>query len=127
MSAEQSEHAPLASDWPSDWMRAALGLLVLRSLEQRPSYGYAIIADLEAHGLGTIKGDTLYPLLSRLEVAGFVAVEWRPGQAGPGRKFFSLTELGRSELEGARSRWRRFAATANDYLDDAHTGRTGLS
>lgn len=97
-------------------MRAVLGALTLRSLEHGPSYGYAIIADLEANGMGTVKGGTLYPLLTRFESAGFVAVEWRPGEAGPGRKYFSLTELGRSELERARAEWSRFATTSTEYL-----------
>ena len=111
-------------EWPSDWMRAILGALTLRALEQGPSYGYAIIADLEAHGMGVVKGGTLYPLLTRYESAGLVAVEWRPGEAGPGRKYFSLTERGRSELERMRDEWARFSANSNDFLRDARTEGT---
>jgi len=105
-------------------MRAVLGVLTLRALEQGPSYGYAIITDLEASGMGTVKGGTLYPLLSRFESAGFVAVEWRPGEAGPGRKYFSLTELGRRELERMRDEWARFTTTSNDYLTRVRAART---
>lgn len=114
-----------AREWPSDWMRAILGPLALRALEHGPSYGYAIIADLETNGLGTVKGGTLYPLLSRHESAGFVAVEWRPGEAGPGRKYFSLTDLGRCELERMRDEWTRFTANSNDYLTNDRAVRRG--
>lgn len=124
MRSERPEEVRLSSEWPSDWMRAALGTFALRALEQGASYGYAIIADLEANGLGTVKGGTLYPLLSRYESAGFVSVEWRPGDAGPGRKYFSLTDQGRSELERTRSEWLRFTANGNDYLNSARTVRT---
>ncbi|SEO14077.1 PadR family transcriptional regulator [Cryobacterium luteum] len=124
MKSEHPEEVQLTSEWPSDWMRAVLGMFALRALEQGASYGYAIIADFEANGLGTVKGGTLYPLLSRYESAGFVSVEWRPGDAGPGRKYFSLTDRGRSELERTRSEWLRFTANGNDYLDTARTGRT---
>lgn len=106
-------------------MRAILGPLALRALENGPSYGYAIIADLEANGLGTVKGGTLYPLLTRYESAGFVAVEWRPGEAGPGRKYFSLTDLGRRELERMRDEWTRFTANSNNYLTNDQIARTG--
>ena len=116
MHAEQPEREPQPGEWPSDWMRAALGVFVLRALEHGPSYGYAIIADLETHGLGTVKGGTLYPLLTRYESAGFVIVEWRPGAAGPGRKYFSLTDLGRGELQRVRGEWMRFTTHSNDYL-----------
>lgn len=121
MQEEQPGEVPLSGEWPSDWMRAALGMLSLRALEQGASYGYAIIADLEANGLGTVKGGTLYPLLTRHESAGFVTVEWRPGEAGPGRKYFSLTDLGRSELERVRAEWLLFAMNSNDYLNSART------
>lgn len=98
-------------------MRAILGALTLRALEDGPSYGYAIITDLENHGLGTVKGGTLYPLLTRYEAAGFVTVEWRPGEAGPGRKYFSLTDLGREELARVRAEWSVFSTTSVSYLN----------
>lgn len=113
-----------AEEWPSDWMRAVLGPLALRALEPGPSYGYAIIADLEAHGMGTVKGGTLYPLLTRFENAGLVAVEWRPGEGGPGRKYFSLTDAGRRELDRMRTEWTRFAAHSTDYLTLMRNART---
>lgn len=124
MKSEQAEGSPLSSEWPSDWMRAVLGAFVLRALEQGPSYGYSIIADLEANGLGAVKGGTLYPLLTRYESAGFVTVEWRPGEAGPGRKYISLTDLGRGELQRAREEWLRFTTNSNNYLNSARKVRT---
>jgi PadR family transcriptional regulator PadR len=108
--------APAGGEWPSDWLRATLGLFALRALEAGPSYGYAIIGDLEQHGLGMIKGGTLYPLLTRYEAAGLVVTEWRPGEAGPGRKYFALTEHGRTELERLRLEWARFTEISNNYL-----------
>jgi len=104
-------------DWPSDWMRATLGLLALRALTAGPSYGYAIIGDLERHGFGEIKGGTLYPLLSRFETAGLVSTEWRAGDGGPGRKFFALTDYGRAELARLSRDWRRFTDLSVHYLD----------
>ena len=83
-------------NWPSEWLRGVLGVCVLRILTDGSSYGYAIIQRLAEAGLGTVKGGTLYPLLGRLEEAGFLEVEWRPGEGGPGRKFYALTEQGRA-------------------------------
>lgn len=104
-------------------MRALLGLCTLRALESGPSYGYAIIAELERAGLGAVKGGTLYPLLTRYETAGWVETEWRAGTAGPGRKYFSLTSEGRAELESQRHGWQEFAAVTCRYLvpGPAHT------
>lgn len=105
-----------AAPWPSDWLRAALGLGVLRVLAEGPSYGYAITTTLAKAGLGQIKGGTLYPLLTRFEVAGWVSTEWRAGTQGPGRKYFSLTPTGHAELAGQLALWRRFSTTINDHL-----------
>ncbi|RGE21863.1 PadR family transcriptional regulator [Leucobacter sp. wl10] len=124
MQVKQEGGGEQSSEWPSDWMRAILGVLTLRALEPGPSYGYAIIADLESHGMGAVKGGTLYPLLTRYESAGLVAVEWRPGEAGPGRKYFSLTDLGRSELERVRAEWSRFTSTSTEYLSSTTPVRT---
>jgi PadR family transcriptional regulator PadR len=109
--------SPEGVEWPSDWLRATLGFLALRALAAGPSYGYAIIGDLEQHGLGTIKGGTLYPLLTRYETAGLVVTEWRAGDGGPGRKYFALTDHGRAELARLSAHWQRFAETSIRYLD----------
>ena len=119
--------APVGGEWPSDWLRATLGLFVLRALEAGPSYGYAIIGDLEQHGLGTIKGGTLYPLLTRYEAAGLVVTEWRPGEAGPGRKYFALTKHGRTDLERLRLEWARFAEISNTYLGSTQPRKENIA
>ncbi len=108
-------------DWPSDWLRATLGFLALRALSAGPSYGYAIISELERQGFGTIKGGTLYPLLTRYETAGLVTTEWKPGDGGPGRKYFALTDQGRAELSRLSADWLRFADTSTQYLDPERT------
>src|SRR5690606_22518540 len=94
--------------WPSDWTRAALALSVLRVLATGPTYGYAIAGALEEAGFGSVKGGTLYPLLGRLEAAGWVEVEWRAGEGGPGRKYFALTPAGTEELARQSQEWTAF-------------------
>jgi PadR family transcriptional regulator PadR len=108
--------------WPGEWLRGVLGLCVLRTLADGPSYGYAIGVRLSEVGLGTIKGGTLYPLLTRLENAGWVSVEWRPGEGGPGRKYYLLTEDGRRELEETSHRWHRFAQLTEAFVTGCDRG-----
>ncbi|MCH1882035.1 PadR family transcriptional regulator [Agrococcus sp. ARC_14] len=105
--------------WPSEWLRGALGVCVLRVLLDRPSYGYAITQRLAEAGLGEVKGGTLYPLLGRLEQAGDVEVEWRPGEGGPGRKYFALTEQGRAHAQSMAARWAAFSASTRALIDGA--------
>lgn len=102
--------------WPSEWLRGLLSLAVLRVLADGPTYGYAIAAALEDAGFGVIKGGTLYPLLSRLEVAEHVSAQWREGDGGPGRKYFEITSSGRALLAEQAQQWREFAAHTSEFI-----------
>jgi PadR family transcriptional regulator PadR len=93
-----------------------LELCVLRIINEGPTYGYAIASALEAAGLGAPKGGTLYPLLARLQRDDLVTVEWREGEGGPGRKFYELTQTGRTELIALTAEWSVFAARVSALL-----------
>lgn len=111
--------------WPSEWMRGVLGACVLRAMADGPVYGYLIAQRLAEGGFGSIKGGTLYPLLTRLEKAGWVTAEWRPGDGGPGRKYYLLTDEGRAELDSVAQRWARFADLTRDFMaEDEHCPTT---
>ncbi len=103
--------------WPSEWIRGALAVCILRVLACGPSYGYAISAALEEAGLGPVKGGTLYPLLTRFEEAGLVAIEWRAGDGGPGRKYYHLTDHGRAEQQRQCAAWSAFARLTDAFVD----------
>lgn len=81
---------------------------MLGVLADEPTYGYAIAARLEAAGLGVVKGGTLYPLLARLELERLVESSWSAGDGGPGRKYFTLTAHGRTELASRAHLWDQF-------------------
>ncbi len=99
-------------------MRGVLELCVLRVLADGPTYGYEISARLAAGGLGPVKGGTLYPLLKRFEQSGRVEIEWRPGEGGPGRKYYALTSQGHAALDDLTQRWRAFTLTTHQILDE---------
>lgn len=109
----------IPEEWPSEWVRGVLGVCVLRVLLDGPNYGYAITQRLAAASLGDVKGGTLYPLLGRLEEAGYVEVEWRAGEGGPGRKYFSLTDDGRTHVRSLASHWAAFTTTTRELTDGA--------
>ena len=104
------------------WVRACLQLCLLGVLEaEGPSYGYALLNRLSTAGLGNVKPATLYPALARLAEEGAVEVQWAAGEAGPGRKYYLITEEGRGRLEEQRTAWKDFSTTVT-----ALTGGKGL-
>src|SRR3954468_8490239 len=66
-------------------------LLALRE----PGYGYGLLKTLDAAGIAC-DGNTVYPLLRRLEDRGLLESEWNTSEARP-RKFYRTTSAG-SEL-----------------------------
>ena len=101
---------------PSEWLRGVLELCVLRVMADGPTYGYAIAADLANAGFGDIKGGTLYPLLARLEKNALVSAEWRTGEGGPGRKYFTLTAAGRAQVVEGLAQWQVFSTRVANHL-----------
>ncbi len=103
-------------NWPGEWMRGVLSLCVLAVVAEQETYGYAVAQRLQVAGLGSIKGGTLYPVLTRLEQEGLLASTWREGDGGPGRKFFAATPAGRLALAGRTDSWLTFTERAAGLL-----------
>lgn len=91
--------------WPSDWIRAALPLVVLSVLLRREAHGYVLLQSLRELGLGSLRGSTLYPLLARQEELGRVEHRWEPDSGGPPRKVFAITDIGRRDLATLSQDW----------------------
>jgi PadR family transcriptional regulator PadR len=91
--------------------RGSLELIVLHLLAPGEAYGYEIVSKLtsETNGALAVTDGTLYPVLYRLERAGFVAVRWETPERGVPRKYYTLTESGREELQRLTGEWTTFA------------------
>ena len=91
--------------------RGSLELIVLHLLSPGEAYGYEVAAKLaaETNGALEVTDGTLYPVLYRLERAGYVAVRWETPERGVPRKYYRLTDGGREELQRLREEWTTFA------------------
>ena len=91
--------------------RGSLELIVLHLLSPGEAYGYEIVSKLteQTNGSLEVTDGTLYPVLYRLERAGYVAVRWETPERGVPRKYYQLTDAGRDELAQLTSEWTTFA------------------
>lgn len=105
-------------DRRSQWLKGVLELCVLGTLRGEARYGYQIAQMLGDAGLGDIKGGTLYPVLGRLEAAGLVLTDWRPGESGPNRKYYLLTEQGAEVLDALRKQWQQFTLAVASLIEE---------
>jgi PadR family transcriptional regulator PadR len=98
--------------------RGSLELIVLHLLAPGEAYGYEIVTKVttQSNGALGVTDGTLYPVLYRLERAGFVAVRWETPERGVPRKYYQLTDAGRAELTRLRHEWNTFVAAMAQLL-----------
>jgi PadR family transcriptional regulator PadR len=98
--------------------RGALELIVLHLLSPGEAYGYEIVSKLTARTNGdlSVTDGTLYPVLYRLERAGFVAVRWETPERGVPRKYYRLTPAGREEVSRLTLEWTTFSKAMTRLL-----------
>jgi PadR family transcriptional regulator PadR len=83
-------------NWTVQARKGLIELCVLNALAERERYGYELVKTLvDIPGLGITEG-TLYPLLSRLRLQGLVETRLEESPEGPARKYYTLSEEGRS-------------------------------
>jgi PadR family transcriptional regulator PadR len=81
--------------------------MILSILVQGEDYGYQIIQRVKDISGGTLEwsDNMLYPVLHRLENDGLIVSRWKVSDGGRLRKYYRLTDKGRSELEVERGQW----------------------
>jgi PadR family transcriptional regulator PadR len=109
----------LSSD--AELLQGTLDMLILRIAALRPIHGYAIlqrIQQLSREAL-QIRQGSLYPALYRLEERGWLKSDWQAAESGRNAKFYSLTRLGRRQLEAEKASWNRLCQAISLVLETA--------
>ena len=102
----------------NDILQGTLALLVLKTLASNPKmHGYAITTHIQrvSDDLLRVEEGSLYPALHRMEQQGWIQAEWKQTENNRRAKFYSLTRLGRRQLETEAANWQRLSA-AISYL-----------
>ena len=99
----------------AQFKKGILKLCVLALLERRDWYGYEI-SDYLARNIDIPDG-TVYPLLRKLEADGLLSTYLQEESGGPPRKYYSLTELGKENLNAGREAYLQFSRVVTDMLE----------
>lgn len=89
----------------SQMRKGTLEFLVLLIVSKGDIYALDIIKKLKAVDMIVVEG-TLYPLLSRLKREGILEYNWQESTSGPPRKYYSLTEKGKTILKELQKYWQ---------------------
>ena len=88
-----------------------MDLLLLKILALEPLHGWAISQRLKhvSSNVLQVSDGSLYPALHKLEQEGWITAHWKTSELGRRAKFYSLTRLGRRQLEKEAANWERLA------------------
>jgi transcriptional regulator len=84
---------------------------LLKIVALEPMNGWAISLRLKqvSGDILQVSDGSLYPCLHKLEQEGWITAEWRPSENNRRAKFYSLTRLGKRQLEKETANWSRLS------------------
>jgi PadR family transcriptional regulator PadR len=97
-------------------LRRGSVVLACLSVLREPRYGYALLDLLRAAGF-EVDGNTLYPLLRRLERQGLLTSAWNTDDARP-RKYYSVSPSGERARECLAAEWAALDASIRALLKE---------
>ncbi len=92
--------------------KGVLEYCILLILYQKDCYASEIITELKNSKLIVVEG-TLYPLLTRQKNAGLLSYRWEESTQGPPRKYYAITEKGKTYLNELHQSWNDLVAAVN--------------
>ena len=87
---------------------------MLEIINREDTYGYEITRQLNALGFTDVVEGTVYTILVRLEKNKLVNIEKKRSELGPPRKFYSLNDAGREELQVFWDKWDFLESKINE-------------
>ncbi|MDE1175621.1 MAG: PadR family transcriptional regulator [Edaphobacter sp.] len=104
----------------TDVWQGTLALMILKTLEAMGSlHGYGIARRIEqtSGDLIALNYGTLYPALLRLEQEGSIAAEWGISDNNRRAKFYTLTRVGRRQIQHETRSWEQTTAILARFLN----------
>ena len=108
----------------SQLLRGALDAAVLAVIDEQDGYGYDVVRRLRAAGLDDVGDASVYGTLRRLYRGGALTSYVVPSDEGPHRRYYGITEGGRSQLAEARATWAEFVRAVSELLEETDAGVT---
>ncbi|NQY28036.1 MAG: PadR family transcriptional regulator [Flavobacteriaceae bacterium] len=84
--------------------KGVLEYCILSVLDGQDAYVAEILGTLKDAKMLVVEG-TIYPLLTRLKNAGLLNYRWEESTSGPPRKYYTLTENGKTFLTELTKTW----------------------
>jgi PadR family transcriptional regulator len=95
-----------------------LDMLILKALSWAPMHGYAVAQFIQqsSNEVLRVEEGALYPALHKLEVRGLLRSDWGASENNRRAKYYTLTALGRRELDDETAYWSRVASAVTRIM-----------
>jgi PadR family transcriptional regulator PadR len=105
-------------DIDRELLKGSISLLLLNLLSRGELYGYEILQEASRRSAQAFefKEGTLYPALHQLEKKDLIKAEWRTGENGRERKYYSLTAKGKKASQEYERQWQHLSSAVNAVL-----------
>ncbi|HSM72077.1 MAG TPA: PadR family transcriptional regulator [Anaerolineales bacterium] len=96
----ENDISNLLTKWEETYKKGLLSFWILLLLYERPSYPYEMSAEVTKISQDTISVDdnSIYRALNRFESFGIVTSELQQSSTGPQRRYYNLTDTGKTLL-----------------------------
>lgn len=101
----------------SQMRKGTLEYCILSLLGKESIYASDIMQRLKDTQLIVVEG-TLYPLLTRLKNDGILSYEWVESTQGPPRKYYSLTNYGKTVLLELEKAWNELTESVAKIVNN---------
>ncbi|MCI1965933.1 MAG: PadR family transcriptional regulator [Oscillospiraceae bacterium] len=110
----------MENKYVKQFKKGSLEMVLLCLIAQHETYGYEIISQLNTTGgkiFGNAKEGTIYPILYRLEAAGYIQSRLASSTLNGGsKKYYNLTESGHLMLQELLVFWNDFVGCVNNFV-----------
>lgn len=97
--------------------KGVLELCILAVISEKEAYASDIIQRLKDAELLVVEG-TLYPILTRMKNEHFLSYRWEESNAGPPRKYYSITVEGQRFLNELTEGWKSLVVSVNSLINN---------
>ena len=97
--------------------KGVLNLCVLVLLDKQDRYGYELVQKISDQV--SISEGSVYPLLRRLTKEGYFTTYLQESSEGPPRKYYKLTDAGRTYLYEQLTEWKSFTEGVNTLIEES--------
>src|SRR5437016_6188480 len=104
-----------------DLLQGTLDMLVLKTLSRGATNGYAIARWIQytTEDALQLEEGTLYPALYRMERKGWITSKWGLSENNRRARFYSLTSLGRKQLQTETKAWDSVSTAIDKVMQTA--------